>query len=116
MIAWLLLVVVVLLFFTSYSYGSDLLISPEQAKKRSYAVYLDVRTSAERQALGSYPGSIHIPAGDLEEEAPKQLANKKQSVLVYCNTGQRARKAAEKLRSMGYTDVRYITTSYKNLL
>lgn len=113
---WLLLIVVALLFLTSYSLGSDLLISPEEAKKKKYDVYLDVRTSAERQALGSYPGSIHIPAGDLEREAPKQLPNKNQSILVYCNTGQRSRKAAEKLRSMGYTDVRYIATSYRSLL
>jgi phage shock protein E len=112
----LLFVVVALLFLTAYSYGSDLLVSPEEAKKKKYDVYLDVRTSAERQALGSYPGSIHIPAGDLEQEAPKQLTNKSASILVYCNTGQRSRKAAETLRSMGYTNVRYIATSYKNLL
>lgn len=112
----LLLIVVLLLFLTGYSYGSDLLVSPEEAKKKKYDVYLDVRTSAERQALGSYPGSLHIPAGDLPEEASKQLTNKNARILVYCNTGQRSRRAAEQLKQLGYSNVHYIATSYKNLL
>lgn len=112
----LLLIVVGLLFLTGYSYGSPLLVSPEEAKKKKYDVYLDVRTDVERQALGSYPGSIHIPAGDLEREAPTQLPDKNAHILAYCNTGQRSRRAAEKLQALGYTNVHYIATTYKNLL
>jgi phage shock protein E len=112
-----LLVGVGLLFFLNwYSYTSPLRVSAEEAKRRTYEVYLDVRTAAERRLLGSYPGSIHIPAGDLERQAPSKLPNKNASILVYCNTGQRSRFAAEKLQAMGYTNVHYIATTYRDLL
>lgn len=109
-------VVVVLIVLNVYSYASPLRVSPQEAKQRKYDVYLDVRTSAERRVLGSYPGSVHIPAGELERQAPHKLPNKKAPILVYCNTGQRSRHAAEKLKALGYSDVQYIATTYRDLL
>lgn len=108
--------VAILVALNIYSYSSPLRVSAQEAKRRKYEVYLDVRTSAERRVLGSYPGSIHIPAGDLERQAPLKLSNKNVPILVYCNTGQRSRRAAEKLKNMGYTDVHYIATTYRDLL
>ena len=40
----------------------------------------------------------------------------KRGILVYCNTGQRARFAAEKLASLGFQDVVYIDGSYRTLM
>jgi len=37
-------------------------------------------------------------------------------LLVYCNTGQRARFAAEKLEGLGFKDVYYIAGLYTSLL
>ena len=39
----------------------------------------------------------------------------KEEILVYCNTGQRARRAAEVLRKLGYKNVYYIESSYTSL-
>ena len=42
--------------------------------------------------------------------------NKNDGILVYCNTGQRARKAAEKLKKLGFKNVFYIASTYKTIL
>lgn len=109
-------VAAILIALNMYSYTSPLRVSPQEAKRRKYDVYLDVRTSAERRVLGSYPGSVHIPAGELKWEAPHKIPNKNAPILVYCNTGQRSRAAAETLKAMGYTDVQYIATTYRDIL
>ena len=40
----------------------------------------------------------------------------KKGTLVYCNTGQRARVAANKLEKMGFLEVYYIDGHYSSLL
>jgi rhodanese-related sulfurtransferase len=37
-------------------------------------------------------------------------------ILIYCNTGNRARRASELLKKMGYEHVYYIADTYKTLL
>ena len=88
----------------------------DEARKTKYDVYLDVRTQLERDTLGFYPGSIHIPSGELEERIAKEIPDKKTKMLLYCNTGHRAKLAAEKLRKLGYENAVYITESYRALL
>lgn len=82
----------------------------------SVDVVLDVRTDFERQTLGSYPGSVHIPSADLETRMPQEYPNKDIGILVYCNTGHRARLATDKLVALGYKNTRYISSGYKSLL
>jgi phage shock protein E len=103
-----------------YAIGSPYMISAEKARslirQKKIDLVIDVRTQMERDVFGSYPGSIHIPAGDLDQEALRKYPNKDVQILVYCNTGQRARTATEKLRSMGFKNVFYIPTSHISLL
>ena len=42
--------------------------------------------------------------------------DKDEPILIYCNTGQRARYASEKLQKIGFNNVYYIASSYLNLL
>lgn len=113
------LISILLIVFVAYVYAtsSPLKISSEEARQRlrrgEVDVVLDVRTDPE-WALGHYSGAVHIPAGDLVQQAP-ELISKSARIVVYCNTGQRARRAAEQLERMGYKDVRYITGSYWTL-
>jgi phage shock protein E len=74
-----------------------------------------VRTDIEYWA-GHYPGAVHIPAARLLEEAYQMLPNLEEGILVYCNTGQRARHATEVLRSLGYKNVYYVATAHWSLL
>lgn len=99
-----------------YSIDSPYYVTASEGKagiaQKRYNVVLDVRTPIERSVFGYYPGSIHIPVTELKERIAKEIPDKNTTILIYCNTGQRARKAAELLQSMGYKKVRYIATSH----
>jgi phage shock protein E len=101
-----------------YAVSSPLMITAQEAKKRIAArqidTVLDVRTDLEYN-LGHYSGALHIPTADLAAKAPKILTNKEARILVYCNTGQRARAAAELLHAAGYKNTRYIVNPYWSL-
>ena len=121
---WFLLIIVVFVLSLAYLYyyavSSAYRISSEEAVKRlrnkQIDVVLDVRTNVERATLGYYPGSVHIPGSELDRQMTQRFPNKSARILVYCNTGQRARAATEKLRALGYTDIRYIATSHRSLM
>ena len=114
---WILVgIVVILCIAILYSYSSPLRIDAAEAKRRiqkgEIDKVVDVRTDIEVKTLGAYPGSIHIQSTDLTSKS----FNKEDRLLLYCNSGQRARAAAEKLKNMGYTSVRYIAEPYSALL
>ena len=110
-----------LVVFALYRYAEDspLKISSEEAKQRiaenKIDLIVDVRTDLERSSLGFYPGSVHITSDSLEMTMNTVFPDKRMRILVYCNTGQRARRAAERLQAMGYRNVVYISGSYKTL-
>ena len=102
-----------------YSYsGSNMLIgseAKEMIKEGKINKIIDVRTLMEYRS-GRYPGAIHIPLGDFSENNRilKSL-NKNDSYVVYCNTGQRARRARELMVGYGFTNVYYLSDSYQNM-
>ena len=75
---------------------------------------VDIRTKAEYD-LGHYPDSIHIPVDKINKDTVKVL-DKSKPVLVYCNTGQRARYAANKLDKLGFKEVVYIDGTYNTIM
>ena len=83
-------------------------ISPEEAARRMEEetgyILLDVRTR-EEYAQAHIPGAICIPNETIGEEAPPELPDKAQLILVYCRSGNRSRQAAGKLAKLGYTNV-----------
>ena len=102
-----------------YTFNSPLYISAEEAKKGiaegRFPIILDVRTDMEYN-LGHYPGAVHIPTAKLADQVEHTLPDKTKPVLVYCNTGQRSRYAADLLKKKGYEKVRYITGPHWSLL
>jgi phage shock protein E len=109
----------VALAFLFYNVSSPLAMSPDEAKARlqrgQFDHVIDVRTQTEWD-MGHYPLAIHIPVADILNELPKRIPDKQAKLLIYCNTSTRARVAAEKAKSMGYTNVRYLLGTHKNLL
>ena len=103
-----------------YAIDSPYRISAEEAKQRitgkKIDLILDVRTQMERDTLGLYPNSVHIPSADLDTKAAEAIPHKNTRILVYCNTGQRARLATEKLREMGYKNTFYISGPHTSIL
>ena len=67
-------------------------------------ILLDVRTQAEYQEK-HIPGAICVPNEAIGTEAPPELPDKDQLILVYCRSGNRSKQAAEKLAAMGYTNI-----------
>ena len=100
-----------------YTLTGSKLIPASQAKRLiesgQITQILDIRTKVEYD-LGHYPGSIHIPVNKINKETVKNL-NKNTTTLVYCNTGQRARYAANKLDKLGFKDVVYIDGTYNTI-
>lgn len=78
-------------------------------------VVLDVRTVLERETLGKLPGSSHIPSGDLERVVLDRIRDRGAVILVYCNTGQRARRAVEILHELGYKNAIYVASGWRSL-
>lgn len=120
-ITTLVLLAVILLFgflLYRYSMGSPLLLSSEVAKqklaRKEIDVVLDVRTDLE-YTLGHYPDALHIPTAKLAQQIGSAIPDKTTRILVYCNTGQRSRYAAEMLHAKGYKNTRYIAGPYWSL-
>lgn len=67
-------------------------------------IILDVRTFEEYNG-GHIPGAICIPNEDIESEPLEELPDKEQLIYVYCRSGNRSKKAAQKLVDMGYTNI-----------
>lgn len=83
-------------------------ITPEEAKRlidRGHVRIVDVRRRDEFES-GHIPGAICIPGEEIDLDEPEQLSDKKEDILVYCQSGRRSQNAALKLVRMGYENVR----------
>lgn len=68
------------------------------------AIILDVRTQAEYEG-GHIPNAKLLPVAEIEAGAAAILPDKNSTIIVYCRSGRRSAAAAQKLVSMGYTQV-----------
>lgn len=100
------------------SLNNPSLIKPRVAKKLISlgAKTLDVRTPGEYN-LGHANNAINMTYNEINDiNLLKNNINKNDMIVVYCNSGTRARKAADKLISLGYTEVFYIVETYISLI
>ena len=67
-------------------------------------IIVDVRTREEYDS-GHIPGAICIPNESIGSDSPEALPDYDQIILVYCRSGNRSKKASQKLANMGYTNV-----------
>ena len=81
-------------------------ISPQDAETMMSGdvVILDVRTQDEFDA-GHIENAILLPDYEIAEKAESVIADKAQTVLIYCRAGRRSEAAAKELIDMGYTGV-----------
>lgn len=99
---------------------SQVAIIPQDVKalmdKNETFVLIDIRETDEHNA-GFIPGSILIPRGVLEFRVAKEetwekeglyAPKKEDAIIVYCKIGQRSVLAAESLKKLGYTNVKFI--------
>lgn len=119
-IVGLLLIVAIGYAAYDYAHNSRFRISAAEAKEllrqKQFNMVLDVRTNLERETLGFYPNSIHIPSASIEDIMTTLYPNRNAQILIYCNTGQRARRAADLLHKLGYKKIFYIAESHLSLM
>ncbi len=85
----------------------------EMIKSDVIQVVVDVRTKFEWDQ-GHYKGAKHVPVTSMNPSKFNGIS-KNTGILVYCNTGQRARAAAETIRGYGFKNVYYIEGGYWTL-
>ena len=78
----------------------------EEYKNTPGAILVDVREPKEYQA-GHIPGAINLPLSQIRK-AEDVLEDYEAPVFVYCQSGARSSKAAAKLGSMDYENVKDI--------
>lgn len=68
---------------------------------------IDVRTPEEFRA-GHLPGAINIPLQDFPRRLPELSAYRDREVVLYCETGSRAKYGGHWLKSMGFQELRFL--------
>lgn len=65
---------------------------------------LDVRTEMEHKCI-RIKGSVNIPLDRLQFEIQNVVSNRQETILIYCSTGSRVRRAIQILSNLGYDNL-----------
>ncbi len=77
------------------------------SEKTDRPVLIDVRAPTE-YASGHVPRAINIPLSEVAGRLTELASHKKEGVVLYCEQGGRALKAATILLSAGFPNVRHL--------
>ena len=80
--------------------------------KDAATVIVDVRTP-EEYAAGHVPGAVNIPYTHLPARASALASVGHKDIVLYCQTGVRAGRAAERLREHGFTRLLHLEGDMK---
>ena len=104
----LIIAVVAAIFLLSRSRGGYKSISQQEAKQMmdsGNVMVLDVREQDE-YSTGHIGGAGLLPVGTINADtASKVIPSKDATVLVYCRSGNRSKKASATLAKLGYTNI-----------
>ena len=73
-------------------------------KNDKQAVLVDVRSNQEYKEY-HLEGSINLPFYDLKSDCEKELKDKNATIILYCQTGIRSKKALKILENKGYQNL-----------
>ena len=77
------------------------------------AVLVDVRSPQEYKE-GHIRGAILIPEYELLSKIKRELPDKDKTIIVYCASGARSKKAQEQLKKIGYYNVYNLYNGIQN--
>ena len=83
-------------------------------KNDNEAIILDVRSPQEYKEK-HLDGAINIPVYNLERDANHILNNKKCTIIVCCQSGNRSKKAIEILEAEGYKNLYNLAGGLDNI-
>jgi len=72
---------------------------------------IDVRTP-EEYAQGNIEGSLNLNFYDTDFDKKLAQLDKTKTIFVYCKSGGRSKKTAEKLKQMGFNEIYELKTGY----
>jgi len=73
---------------------------------------VDVRSNQEFSS-GHVPGAINIPVDQLASHLPELRRHDNAEIVVYCESGRRAGKAADMLSEDGFLNIRHLQGDMK---
>lgn len=91
------LIVIVSLILCVACSNDDGIISYKEATKIEDKIIVDVREEVEFKD-GHILGAINVPLGEIENSNLDQ----EKTIIVYCKSGNRSKKAREQLEELGY--------------
>lgn len=96
--------------------GNCIDVTIEELKKMQNegAIILDVRSMQEYNE-NHIVGSINIPIYELCEKIPNIIKNKKQKIVVYCQSGIRSKRAISILDKEGYCNLYELSGGLDNI-
>lgn len=83
---------------------AELLALQQKQQTAQQPIILDVRSIREYDE-GHIPGAIHMPYQQIDARFTEILAGKQRGVVVYCEAGPRAFRAAGSLLKLGFDTV-----------
>lgn len=86
------------------SQNSEIFIEELVNKVKQGAILLDVRSRQEYME-GHFEGAINIPEYELKNRIEREIPNKKQLIVIYCQYGGRSKKAWVLMNRLGYTNI-----------
>lgn len=87
----------------------------QQVESDPSTMIIDVREPDE-VAASAVPGALNIPRGMLDREIAHVVPGHDTPVLLCCAAGGRAALCAQTLVGMGYTNVKTIDASHREIL
>ena len=82
--------------------------------KQNECILIDVRNNQEYRE-NHLENSINIPVYELKSKIGKKVPNKNTGIIVYCQTGQRSKKAMQILYNMNYHNIYNLKGGLDNL-
>ncbi|XP_043231261.1 rhodanese domain-containing protein CG4456-like [Amphibalanus amphitrite] len=97
----------------------------KEALDTGSATVIDVRNPGELQEKGKLPKAVNVPMTELKEAmelSPEEFQNKygfvqpsqSDALIVHCNRGGRAARAATQLTESGFSNVRLYQGSFND--
>lgn len=78
------------------------------------AILLDVRSPQEYRE-NHLSGSINLPLYNIESNCKEMLPNKEDTIIIYCQSGNRSKRAMQILQKEGYTNLYNIAGGMDNI-
>ncbi len=99
-----------------YRHKEDITLKEMQEiiKNNKNVILLDVRSNQEYNE-GNIAGSINIPVYDIEKQYKSKLQDKETTIIVYCSSGTRSKRAIQILKRLGYKNLYNIEGGIDNL-